>query len=222
MGSSTDTAAPGDYDGDGRADRAVFRPATGVWHVLTSGSAYTSFFSVQWGLSADVPVPGDYDGDAITDLAVYRPSSGQWFILTSTSGYTTSLVVECGQSTDTPVAYDYDGDGKTDPAVFRPSNGTWYVAYVEQQLHGDHGDAVGSAGRHCRPRRLRRRRQGGLRRVPPFDGAVVPAVFELRTLRPVSWCSGAWRATSPCRWTTTATAGWTRPSSGRHRPSGLC
>ena len=33
-GASTDVAVPGDYDGDGKTDLAVYRPSTGMWFVL--------------------------------------------------------------------------------------------------------------------------------------------------------------------------------------------
>src|SRR5690606_10933252 len=37
-GVSTDIAAPGDYDGDGKTDFCVFRPSEGAWYILESGS----------------------------------------------------------------------------------------------------------------------------------------------------------------------------------------
>ena len=40
---------PGDYNGDGRTDLAVWRPADGTWYVR--GVAATA-----WGASGDVPV----------------------------------------------------------------------------------------------------------------------------------------------------------------------
>jgi hypothetical protein len=35
-GSTGDIPIPGDYDGDGRTDRATWRPSTGNWHVIYS------------------------------------------------------------------------------------------------------------------------------------------------------------------------------------------
>ena len=114
---------PGDVDGDGKTDRTVFRPGTGVWYTASSGGGARA---TPWGLSSDVDVSADYDGDGKTDLAVWRPSSGQWFIIRS--GANTVQVLTWGASGDIPLAGDVDGDGKSDLVVFRPSNGIWYIA----------------------------------------------------------------------------------------------
>ena len=76
--------SPGDYDGDGRTDAAVFRPGTGTWYVRSASTGAGG--SRQWGTAGDVPVPGDYDGDRKTDIAVFRPSNGTWYVRYSSNG----------------------------------------------------------------------------------------------------------------------------------------
>jgi hypothetical protein len=90
---------PGDYDGDGKTDPAVFRPSTGVWHLRYSSTGGTAAF--QWALLGDKPTPGDYDGDGLTDRAVYRPSYGNWYITYSSTG--ASAIVQWGLTNDVPV-----------------------------------------------------------------------------------------------------------------------
>lgn len=134
-GLSTDKLVPADYDGDGRAEAAVFRPDDGTWYILdhhpdcppSTPAQPFSYRAIQWGVSTDRPVPGDYDGDGEHDVAVIRQSGSNaaWYILRSSSG--PLLGVPFGLITDVPVPGDYDGDGKFDIAVYRPTNGAWYI-----------------------------------------------------------------------------------------------
>jgi hypothetical protein len=113
----------GDVDGDGFADARVFRPSSGTWFSLNSGSNTVNI--EQFGQAGDVPIDGDFDGDSRADVAVFRPSEGGWYIHRSSNG--TFITQAFGSSSDRPVAADYDKDGKTDMAVWRPSNGTYFV-----------------------------------------------------------------------------------------------
>lgn len=110
-----------DFDGDGRTDLSVFRPAESTWYVMESGT--NTFRARQFGASGDKIVPGDYDGDGRIDLGVFRPSDRNWYIQRSSDNMVS--ITNWGLGTDKPVPGDYDGDGRTDIAVFR--NGVWYI-----------------------------------------------------------------------------------------------
>lgn len=117
-----------DFDGDKKADIAVYRPAdeehdSSSWHILRSSDNSTQV--IPFGRAGDVIVPGDYDGDGTTDVAVYQPSTNIWF--TSLDPATNYGAVQWGSDGDIPAPGFYDADQKTDIAVFRPSDGNWYI-----------------------------------------------------------------------------------------------
>ena len=87
-GITGDVPVPGDYNGDGKSDAAVFRPSTNIWYVRDLATNQPLFY--QWGLPGDIEAPGDYDGDGKTDVAVFRPSTGYfyiWFVGSGTFAY---------------------------------------------------------------------------------------------------------------------------------------
>jgi hypothetical protein len=116
-----DIAVPGDYDGDGKTDAAVWRPSDTNWYIQKSSGGN---IAQGWGNPNDIPVVGDYDGDGKNDYAVWRPSDGNWYVMKSGGGTT---IQNWGTNGDKPVPADYDNDGRTDLAVYRPSEGNWYV-----------------------------------------------------------------------------------------------
>ena len=73
---------PADYNGDGKADLAVYHLATGNWYIWAIGGAT---LSVNWGFPGCVPVPADYDGDGKADRTVYWPAEGRWYVFNSST-----------------------------------------------------------------------------------------------------------------------------------------
>jgi len=110
-----------DFDGDGKADIAVFRPGNAAWWILQSKDQTPSPY--QFGLPTDQIIPGNYDGDNKADIAVFR--DGIWYCLQSSNH---SVRVQAwGLPGDIPVPADYDNDGLMEFAVFRPATGVWHI-----------------------------------------------------------------------------------------------
>ncbi len=126
-------SAPADFDGDGKADLAVFCPTNcgtdgdATWFIQQTRDGLVK---KQYGWSKSIPTPADFDGDGKADLTVYDASKGEWYINQTRDGF---VKKQFGWSAALAVPADFDGDGKADLAVFCPTNcgtdgdATWFI-----------------------------------------------------------------------------------------------
>src|SRR5262249_32828260 len=144
LGQIGDVPVTGDFNGDHRADLAVFTPAgdaqgRAYWTIAFSNANPDANYAVteahQFGIAGDVPLALDIDGDGVDELVVYRPSKADW------SSRNRITLADIGQHWGLPgdlpafarprmphaPADDSDGDGRTDFTVFRPSTGVWFI-----------------------------------------------------------------------------------------------
>lgn len=134
-GIASDRLTPGDFDGNGTTDKAVWRedannPDKATFYIAGGGPGCCRY--EQFGRTGDNPsIVGDWDGDGIDDVAVYRdggPGGQSYFYYRPSSQPMVNFITRAwGIGGDRPARGDYDGDGTLDLAVFRPSDGVWYI-----------------------------------------------------------------------------------------------
>jgi hypothetical protein len=120
-----------DFDGDGKADPAVYIEATGTWKVKLSSAGYAPVITTLNGLGGPgyASVVADYDGDGKADPAIYNELSGLWTVLLSTLNYQLPVVLTqpLGGPGFSGMPADYDGDHFADPGAYRRDSGDWKV-----------------------------------------------------------------------------------------------
>ncbi|WP_229068664.1 hypothetical protein [Actinoplanes sp. DH11] len=119
----------GDFDGDGRAEIALYRTGNGLWNIKSVATGDQIVGSHAYGGDpSDVPVSGDFNGDGVNEIGVYRKAVGQWHVKNVRNGQ--QLLAQHsygGDPSDIPVVGDFDGDGFDDFGVYRKGNGQWHV-----------------------------------------------------------------------------------------------
>jgi hypothetical protein len=118
-----------DFDGDGKADPAIYHEPTGRWILAPSASGYAlvDLGAGYLGGMGFQAMAADYDGDGRADPAIYQAASGAWQIRLSGSGYAPATLTDFGGSGYAVLAADFDGDRKADPALYHAVNAAWSI-----------------------------------------------------------------------------------------------
>ena len=118
-----------DFDGDAKADPAMYDAATGAWKIKLSTAGYTMItVSDLLGGHGFVPLAADFDGDAKADPTVYHAGYQLWMVKLSSLNYLTPTILSgFGAEGWQALAADFDGDRFADPALYQAATGTWTV-----------------------------------------------------------------------------------------------
>ena len=85
-----DVLVPGDYDGDGYDEVAVWQRSNQTWYWRHAANEAVS--QATFGSATGVPIPWDYNHDGRLDLAYWEPSQGKIFVSFS-QGKSVDLIV---------------------------------------------------------------------------------------------------------------------------------
>jgi hypothetical protein len=118
VGSSPQSVAVDDFNGDGRPDFAVSNFASGSVSVfMNAGNANFSSSTMLLGTSTGILAAGDFNGDGITDLAVpFGAGFGGLKVFNGQAGGTLQAGATYALGLSLPVAGDFNGDGHPDLA----------------------------------------------------------------------------------------------------------
>ena len=130
-------AVPADFDGDGKADIALFS-SSGGWSIDYSSNGFTGWDTYPHGWQVyypnqDIyPAAADYDGDGKADVSIKQDNAG-WFIDFASNNFVWTNEWDWsgasnyyGDETVLPVPGYYNQDNVADIAV-RADNGQWMM-----------------------------------------------------------------------------------------------
>lgn len=129
-GTVSAASLPGDFNGDGADDLAVFNPANNKWYIQNVATTSAIVDGVSFGPAGGTPLTGDFNGDTNTDLVVFDASSNVWHIQdvgSATALPNSPMQFDAARVGAIPVVADFNGDGRDDLGLYVPSNGTWFA-----------------------------------------------------------------------------------------------
>jgi len=111
FGATTDIAIRGDWDGDGKSEIGVYRPASSQFYMDKNGNGIWDGPSIDslmsFGTAGDKPIIGDWNGDGKDNIGVYRPSNTGFYRDVNGNGIWDGTPIDAfnafGASGDTPI-----------------------------------------------------------------------------------------------------------------------
>lgn len=126
----------GDFDGDARADLAVFDEGSGNWYIQ-SATGEVLKWAHNWGGQGFVPLAGNFDTDKALknpdELVAFDPTTANWYIQ-KMDGNVLANPVQWGYSGVIPLVGDCNGDGMDDLIAFDPATARWYIRTLDGQV----------------------------------------------------------------------------------------
>ncbi|NCC51061.1 MAG: VCBS repeat-containing protein [Spartobacteria bacterium] len=124
----------GDYDGDGKADFAVYYMPSGALYISKSSSDAIMLAEVPTQDNAyGCPMALNIEGLDTPNISAFYKDSGWWYILHDIyNGYWKHCTWD---KTDIPVPADYDGDGRSDIAAYGKYDGVWHIVRSSDDAH---------------------------------------------------------------------------------------
>ena len=125
-GKPGDVALMGDWDCDGIATPAMYRPSNGFMYLRNTNDFGVADVEYFYGRASDIPLAGDFDGDGCDTLAIYRPDEARVYVKNTLGTGTAEYSFYFGKPGDKPFAGDFDGDGTDTVGLHRESTGYVY------------------------------------------------------------------------------------------------
>ena len=148
-GNPGDVPLMGDWNCDGVATPAMYRPENGFMYLRNSNTQGIADVDYFYGDPGDIPLAGDFNGDGCDTLAIYRQDEGKVYIKNSIGTGIADIDYFFGNPGDKPFVGDFDGDGIDTIGLHREDTGFVYFsnshsagAAESEFFYGDAGDKI--------------------------------------------------------------------------------
>lgn len=134
-GGPSTTALSCDFNGDGRADVAIYDH--GHWIIRYQFAGGTSELSFDYGWPTGTPVCGKWDGGPSAGIGVFE--NGAWYLKHIPGPGPADHIISYGFTGALPVVGDWDGNGTDTLGVYSPPTALWMLRNSNTPGNADAG-----------------------------------------------------------------------------------